>query len=59
MAFCISCGQELTEGAKYCANCGKAVNNDSTNQRKTVYDGELHKCPNCGELLNAFGTVCS
>lgn len=59
MAFCINCGQELAEGAKYCANCGKAVTNDSTNQRKTVYDGELHKCPNCGELLNAFGTVCS
>ena len=59
MAFCINCGQKLAEGAKFCANCGKAVNNDSTNQRKTVYDGELHKCPNCGELLNAFGTVCS
>lgn len=58
MAFCINCGQELAEGAKFCANCGKAVNNDSTTQRKTVYDGELHKCPNCGELLNSFVTNC-
>lgn len=58
MAFCINCGQELTEGAKFCANCGKAVNNTTTTQRKTVYDGELHKCPNCGELLNSFVTNC-
>lgn len=28
------------------------------NERKTVYDGELHKCPNCGELLNSFVIVC-
>lgn len=58
MAFCINCGQELVEGAKFCANCGKAVNNDSNTQRKTVYDGELHKCPNCGELLTSFVTNC-
>lgn len=59
MEFCINCGQKLTEGAKFCANCGQAVgNNSSTSQRKTVYDGELHKCPNCGELLNSFLTNC-
>lgn len=58
MAFCINCGQELAEGAKFCANCGKAANSTSTNQRKTVYDGELHKCPNCGERLDSFVTTC-
>ena len=59
MAFCINCGQELTEGAKFCGNCGKAVSDDnSSNQRKTVYDGEIHKCPNCGEMLNSFVTNC-
>lgn len=58
MAFCINCGQELMEGAKFCAHCGKAVDNNSTSQRRAVYDGELHKCPNCGELINSFTTVC-
>ena len=59
MVFCTNCGQELAEEAKFCANCGKAVdNNNSTNQRRTVYDGEIHKCPNCGEILSSFITVC-
>lgn len=59
MAFCINCGQELAEGAKFCAGCGTAVNDDnSTTQRKTVYDGEIHKCPNCGEIMGAFVSVC-
>ena len=61
MAFCINCGQELAEGAKFCANCGKAVGasqNGAKEQRKTVYDRELHKCPNCGERLDSFVTAC-
>lgn len=61
MAFCINCGQKLAEGSKFCANCGKAVGtpqNGAKEQKKTVYDGELHKCPNCGERLDSFVTVC-
>ncbi|MBR5553121.1 MAG: zinc ribbon domain-containing protein [Clostridia bacterium] len=59
MAFCINCGQELADGAKFCANCGKAVNDsNSSEQRKTVYDGVIHKCPNCGERLDSFVTNC-
>ena len=59
MAFCINCGQELAEGAKFCANCGKAVNGENpTTQRKTVYEGQIHKCPNCGEVINSFVSNC-
>lgn len=27
-------------------------------ERKTVYEGNIHKCPNCGEVLNSFVTNC-
>ena len=60
MAFCTNCGIELEEGAKFCAQCGKATNkkNQPIEQRKNVYDGEIHKCPNCGETLKSFIAQC-
>ena len=61
MAFCSNCGKELTADAKFCSACGIAVNVINKNekeQRKTIYDGDLHKCPKCGEHLNAFATIC-
>ena len=47
MAFCTNCGQRIPDGAKFCANCGTAVEEtkDNQSQRKTVFDGELHTCP--------------
>lgn len=60
MSFCMNCGQQLPEEAKFCSGCGTATGQFKleTTQRKTVYEGELHKCPNCGELINSFVTVC-
>jgi len=59
MSFCINCGRELAEGEKFCANCGKSVNDsNSSSQRKMTYEGEVHKCPQCGEVLDSFITVC-
>lgn len=61
MAYCLNCGKELPAGAKFCAECGTAVDatsNSSSTQRKIVYDGEIHKCPNCGEILSSFVTNC-
>ena len=60
MGFCIKCGQTLAEGAHFCSNCGVAVGetNTGTSQRKTVYDGELYKCPNCAERLDSFKSFC-
>ena len=59
MAFCVNCGHELAEGAKFCANCGRPVGGSTkAEQRKSSYAGEIHRCPNCGEVLNAFVTTC-
>lgn len=59
MAFCINCGHQLPDGAKFCAECGSPVQTSAQSQRKTVYEGEIHKCPNCGEVLKSFSPVCS
>lgn len=60
MGFCIKCGHALAEGAHFCGNCGVAIGEAHTEpeQRKTVYEGELHKCPNCAERLNSFMSSC-
>lgn len=59
MPFCINCGQELPNDAKFCSNCGNSINEHSSIMRRTVYEGEMHKCPNCGGYLNAFETKCT
>lgn len=57
MPFCTNCGAQIAEGAKFCTNCG-AASTQSESVRKTVYDGNVHKCPNCGEVITAFTSVC-
>lgn len=60
MAFCTNCGQPLSDDAKFCPKCGKSTDQVYTNQsqRRTVYEGELHKCPNCGEVFDSFTAKC-
>lgn len=61
MSFCIHCGQELADSANFCVNCGETVGaspNGTQKQRKTIYEGEIHKCPNCGEILDSFTVRC-
>lgn len=66
--ICTQCGNTLTEKARFCDSCGATVEMKSTEGntaesfgeefRKTVYEGKLFKCPNCGEVLNAFTSNC-
>ncbi|MCR5727448.1 MAG: zinc ribbon domain-containing protein [Lachnospiraceae bacterium] len=61
MAFCIFCGNEIIENARFCSRCGKVLqaSNDYTEKESTIkYDGKVYKCPNCGELINAFSRKC-
>lgn len=70
--FCKNCGESMVQKQQASdANTAyeppkaetrqpkvEPVKEDPRTKRKTVYDGELHKCPNCGELLKSFTTVC-
>lgn len=61
MPFCTNCGQKILEKAKFCARCGVPTENNAYNEgpkRKLVYDGEIHKCPHCGEVLKSFELNC-
>lgn len=71
--FCSYCGTKLDDGARFCKKCGEAVMGNTQEQkqnrqeeplekkiteRRTVYEGTLHKCPSCGEVLASFVSIC-
>lgn len=70
--FCKNCGEPIVQAQQPVDGASfheppktetqpskvEQVKEDPRAKRKTVYDGELHKCPNCGELLKSFTTVC-
>ena len=60
MPFCINCGEKIVDDAKFCHSCGAVQTsaNTSSTQRKFVYEGTIHKCPNCGEIMSSFIANC-
>ena len=61
--FCKNCGKQLdgsgTPSGGYAApQPQETFSHKQHTERKTVYEGQLHKCPNCGELLDSFRSHC-
>lgn len=54
--FCNNCGNKIDDASKFCNFCGAKVENKTT--AKTSFDGEVKKCPQCGEVVNAFDIKC-
>lgn len=62
MAFCINCGEQLVDGARFCHACGNSVIGsgvEDKSQRKQEYVGKIYKCPNCGNIVNPSEAVCN
>lgn len=60
MPFCMNCGHQLPEGAKFCSSCGTStgkVNPEETHRRQE-WAGKISKCPSCGEDVPSFTTIC-
>lgn len=60
MPFCMNCGQQLPERAKFCSGCGTAmgeVKSEET-QRQQEWAGNIIKCPSCGEDIPSFTAIC-
>jgi hypothetical protein len=63
MGFCAKCGEKLMENARFCSICGAPVSPEQChsadkNESNTEFVGKLHKCKNCGEILDSFSPNC-
>lgn len=61
MLYCKGCGHQLTEPSKFCPHCGLSVESvgaGAENQRSVVWEGVVHKCPQCGEPIKSFSGRC-
>jgi hypothetical protein len=63
--FCRNCGQSIgNPDQRSTETNGGAKTTEQQSwgnpaERKTVYQGYIHKCPNCGEVLESFVSNCS
>lgn len=63
--FCKNCGKTVGQSNQFTAEVNTATqleyekfSHELITERKIVYEGNLHKCPNCGEVLEAFVANC-
>ena len=60
--FCSNCGTKLEDGARFCSRCGNLVGTISTEtpeiNKKEVFEGEKHICPNCFNNIDSFEASC-
>lgn len=63
--FCKGCGKAVIQTTESTPEHNtineptyETFSHEPNTERKTVYEGNIHKCPNCGEVLQAFVTHC-
>ena len=64
MAFCINCGAQNADGARFCIGCGKAVAGAAAPEQAAALPakekvGNIRTCPACGETVGSFQARCS
>lgn len=63
--FCKNCGKSIEQTSQSIPSNvnskdfeNKIYIEEPITERKIVYEGKIHKCPNCGENLKSFAAIC-
>ena len=70
--YCFNCGKKIPAISKFCSFCGVAIELIESNDTDTrsvyvdkkkpreniIFEGEIRKCPQCGEVLKSFVLEC-
>jgi len=57
--ICKKCGNEIPDNSIFCNVCGtKTTIDEDVNKGKNIKEGNVHKCPSCGEILKSFVGTC-
>lgn len=60
--YCTNCGKKLSDGAKFCDGCGTKTQAEvvlePSNNKKPIVEGNIYKCPSCGEIINYDTLIC-
>lgn len=59
--FCSNCGKNVEQvqvSSNRKQHHEEKIGDEPIRERQTVYEGEVHKCPNCGEVLKSFFVNC-
>lgn len=58
MAFCTTCGKELTDEARFCSHCGASTGTAFSSGAEGNASQKYGTCPYCGEILKSFAPTC-
>lgn len=59
--FCKNCGESIVDNQpsyQKSRHSNSYSYSENSSERQTVYDGNIHKCPNCGQILKSFELIC-
>ena len=63
--YCINCGKQLPENAKFCSFCGMPINSDTkinngeeNERQKSTLHETMIRCPNCGSAISRLDATC-
>jgi len=58
MAFCVKCGTQIVEGAKFCSGCGAPIVSAGVPSNQNTLMADEKYCFSCGSVIKKAAIIC-